>query len=269
MHGVVAMIFESAEGPVYYECHGHASDPPILFLHALGASHTMFKKQVDRFKNDHLIILVDLPWHGESYNPSRLLDFDEIARVLKALIDHLNVSGLVLSGVSLGGYLAQWLAHQHPDAVRAVHMDGAHPLHMPFNPLIKTLCRIHSFLTLLLPKPLIYTMASVVLSTDRPSRHVVKKHFRQYSRKQLIHLSEGAKRGLLEGIDRPLSHPVLMTIGEKEFGFIRRRCEKWDSKNPTVRLQEIAGANHLHVSQYPQAYEATLKSFLGAIKDKE
>lgn len=263
------MVFESSQGPLYYECHGHESNQPILFLHALGADHFMFKKQVDRFKNDYRIILVDLPWHGESYNPSRLLDFDETVKVLKELINHLGISDLALSGVSLGGYLAQWFAYRHPDLIKAVHMDGAHPLHMPFHPLIRAMSRIHSFLTVLLPKPLIYTMASVALSTDRPSRHVVKTHFKQYSRKQLINLSEGAKQGLMEGIDKPIPHPVLLTIGEKEFGFIRRRCEKWDAQNPSVLLQEIAGGNHLHVTQYPQAYEACLKSFLDSIQEKE
>lgn len=262
---VKIMIFQSSKGPLYYECSGDHKAKPIVFLHALGSDHHMFDSQKTRFEASHLIIMVDLPWHGASYIPFRRLDFNEISEVLKELLDHLEVLDAVISGVSLGGYIAQHFAFRYPERIKAVHMDGAHPLHMGFNPFIKGLARIHTLLTYVLPKWMIYMMASVILSTDKPSRKLVRSHFRHYDRKHLIHLSEGAKHGLLNAIDHPLDIPMLMTIGEREFGFIRRRCERWADGNRTVVLQEITGGNHLHITQYPHAFEASLKAFVDTL----
>lgn len=259
------MIFQSSKGPVYYDCHGDRHASPVLFLHALGSDHHMFDTQKAAFGQSHFMIVMDLPWHGASYTPFKRLDFDEISAVLKELLDHLGVLEVVISGVSLGGYVAQHFAYRYPGRVKAVHMDGAHPLHMGFNFFIQGLARIHSFLTRILPKWMIYMMASVILSTDKPSRRLVRSHFKQYDRKHLIHLSEGAKYGLLDAIARPLDVPMLMTIGEQEFGFIRRRCERWADGNPDASLMEVSGGNHLHITQYPQAFEASLKAFLDTL----
>lgn len=225
----------------------------------------MFDDLKPAFEASFHMIVVDLPWHGNSYTPLERLDFDEISMVLKELLDHLGVLDVLISGVSLGGYIAQHFAYLHPGRVEAVHMDGAHPLHMGFNPVIRGLARIHTILTYALPKWMIYMMASVILSTDKPSRKLVRSHFRHYDRKHLIHLSEGAKHGLLNAIDHPLDIPMLMTIGEREFGFIRRRCERWADGNRTVVLQEITGGNHLHITQYPHAFEASLKAFVDTL----
>lgn len=256
------MILQSSRGPLYYEFSGNQEGLPVLFLHALGSDHHMFDVQKPAFDAPYCMIVVDLPWHGESYTPFKRLDFDEISDVLEELLDHLGLPDVVISGVSLGGYIAQHFAFRYPGRVKAVHMDGAHPLHMKFNPLIHGLARIHTLLTHILPKWMIYMMASVILSTDKPSRKLVRSHFKHYERKHLIHLSEGAKHGLLNAIDHPVDLPMLMTIGEQEFGFIRRRCERWADVNQSVDLQEIAGGNHLHITQYPQAFEASLKAFL-------
>ncbi len=262
------MVFYSSKGPLYYECSGNADHTAILFLHALGSNHHLFDDQSDRLQDAYYVIKVDLPWHGASYHPDHRLDFDEITLVLKELLDHLKVESACVSGVSLGGYLAQHLAFMHPERVEAVHMNGAHPLHMDFNRFIQAAARVHSAITHVLPKWMIYMMTSVILSTDKPSRHMVKSHFKNYARRHLIHLSEGAKYGLLKGIDKPLGLPMLMTIGEQEFGFIRRRCEKWASIDDESVLQEVSGGNHLHITQYPQASEAMLRGFIEGLKDK-
>lgn len=264
---VTAMIFQSSRGPLYYECSGNREGRPVLFLHALGSDHHMFDPQKPAFELSYYLIVVDMPWHGESYTPFKRLDFDEISEVLKELLDHLQVLEVVISGVSLGGYVAQHFAYRYPKRVTAVHMDGAHPLHMGFNRFIHALARIHTLMTHVLPKWMIYMMASVILSTDKPSRKLVRSHFKRYGRKHLIHLSEGAKFGLLNAIAHPIGLPMLMTIGEQEFGFIRRRCERWAHENHSVVLQEITGGNHLHITQYPRAFEVSLKAFLEGLTD--
>ncbi len=127
------MKFKTEEGFIYYETYGEIENPVIMFLHALGADHHMFDGQVDRFKYDYYLILVDLPWHGMSYIPDRHLDFDEVCKSLFALLENLGIDKMIISGTSLGGYIAQYFAFIYPSKIIALHLDGSHPMHYKFN----------------------------------------------------------------------------------------------------------------------------------------
>lgn len=49
---------------IYYEIHGEGE--PIVFIHGLGASSSMYKPQVEYFKDFFKVILIDLRGNGKS-----------------------------------------------------------------------------------------------------------------------------------------------------------------------------------------------------------
>ena len=106
---------------------GHG-DPPIVFLHGLGASAATWTDCMVLLQEHHLTVAIDLLGHGSSPVPD---DPNEYTRDL-ALTDIDEVlAGLdqpaVLVGHSLGGYLALAHAATRPGVARAIVVINTGP----------------------------------------------------------------------------------------------------------------------------------------------
>lgn len=94
------------------------SGAPIVFLHAFPLNRSMWAAQVERFANRARCITMDTRGFGESSaTPPFTMDryADDVARVL----DTLQVERAVVTGLSMGGYIAFALWRRHRDRVRA------------------------------------------------------------------------------------------------------------------------------------------------------
>ncbi len=114
---------------------------------------------------------------------------------------------------------------------------------------------------------MIYSIAGIILSADRHSRLIVRSYFKRYERKHLINLSEGVKLALIKGISSFPLVRVHITLGESDFKFIKHRCNRWATSNSYISLQEIVGANHLHLKDFPQDFEKSLKILLKSLNE--
>ncbi len=68
-------------------------------------------------QNRFRVITIDLPGHGESGSLGGTHTMEEMAGVVKAVLDHLSVSRCVLIGHSMGGYTALAFASAWPEMV--------------------------------------------------------------------------------------------------------------------------------------------------------
>jgi 3-oxoadipate enol-lactonase len=89
--------------------------PPLLLVHGLMVSGTMFEPLLDRFAAFHRVIVPDLRGHGRS----RALPPPYTARQLSAdlvgLLQHLGIASAAVLGYSQGGAIAQQLALDWPE----------------------------------------------------------------------------------------------------------------------------------------------------------
>ena len=107
---------------------------PLLFLYGLGCSNAHWKYQVKHFQNlGALTIQLDLRGHGASTlgTPTRPLSIKSLSQDIVAVLSKLNVSETVLLGQSMGGSIALQLAHDHPDLIKALILQGS-PGRNPF-----------------------------------------------------------------------------------------------------------------------------------------
>ncbi len=258
------MRFESSLGSIYYEYQPKSEGVVLAFFHVLASDHSMFKKQWPRFETTHSVLVWDMPWHGQSVYPAIEFSIATIVEVFVELLDHLGVERVVISGVSMGGYIAQHVALHYPSRVAALHLDSAHPLHLPFNKGVHILMRLHSLGLRVMPKGLISVLASRLLSTDAPSKALIRSHFQTFSRRHLIFLAEGAKYEILKGTSTFPDQATLLTNGAKDFRFIERRNIQAESDHHNVTHVIVSEGGHMHVKTYPSAYESTLRRFLSA-----
>jgi pimeloyl-ACP methyl ester carboxylesterase len=88
----------------------------IVFTHGLTADHTMFKKQVEYFKEGYTVITWDVPLHGKS-RPYNDFSYRNTAVDLKNILEAENIGSAVLVGMSMGGYPSQMFASLYPEKV--------------------------------------------------------------------------------------------------------------------------------------------------------
>lgn len=98
------MILEHRNTPIFYTTRGR--DNPIVLLHGFLESSEIWKDLVKGLATKRQVILIDLPGHGRSGCFAEIHTMPDMARMVKAVLDYLQVSNAVLVGHSMGGYVA-------------------------------------------------------------------------------------------------------------------------------------------------------------------
>ncbi len=93
--------------------HGNA----LVLLHGFIESRSIWDDFVDSLSKNHRVITIDLPGHGESDSLGHIHTMEEMAGVVKAVLNHLSVTRCVMIGHSMGGYTALAFAEAWPEMV--------------------------------------------------------------------------------------------------------------------------------------------------------
>ncbi len=86
-----------------HESHG-TGDPPLLLVHGFPFTSGMWRPQIDALSKSRRVIAPDLPGFGRT--PGAAKSMDAYAAGLRELLDELSVQRVILTGFSMGGYVA-------------------------------------------------------------------------------------------------------------------------------------------------------------------
>ncbi len=106
----------------YYDVYGPSYGFPLVLLHADALTRKMWQPQIDALANAYRIIVPDLPGHGAlaKYTFQLSTAVREVAHVITE-----EVKGqALLIGLSLGGFVAIALAHEHPELLAGLVLSG-------------------------------------------------------------------------------------------------------------------------------------------------
>lgn len=92
----------------------------VVFLHGFLENKEMWKETLQALPNSYRKIVLDLPGHGESANLGYVHTMEEMAEVVKAMLDELKIKRLTLCGHSMGGYVALAFSELYPDCVKGI-----------------------------------------------------------------------------------------------------------------------------------------------------
>lgn len=95
---------------------------PILFLHAFPLNAAMWEYQYGALEDRYRVVGIDLPGFGGSPAPAdpRATSMDGLADLVAGALAALGIEQAVVTGLSMGGYLAFALARRHPALLRAL-----------------------------------------------------------------------------------------------------------------------------------------------------
>ena len=112
-----------------YRLSGPETAPTLVFSNSLGTDYRIWDGVVDRLNGQFRTICYDQRGHGLSSVPLAPYSIADHAADLAGLLDGLGVDSAIICGLSIGGMIAQQLASDRPDLVRALILsDTAHAI---------------------------------------------------------------------------------------------------------------------------------------------
>lgn len=117
-------VFDAPEARVSYYEWGPAEGRPLLMIHATGFHARVWDQTIAHLpgplRAGLRILSVDQRGHGQSTTPGPITDWRQPPRDVKALIEHLDLKGIVGVGHSMGGHNLTQLCAQMPDRFDAL-----------------------------------------------------------------------------------------------------------------------------------------------------
>lgn len=102
-----------------------ATRPWITLVHGASQHSGLFDAQVDAFRADYRLLLVDLPGHGRSSAVPGPYGLAEYARGVRAAMLAAGVARTHFWGTHTGAGVALLIAVQHPQLIASLVLDGA------------------------------------------------------------------------------------------------------------------------------------------------
>ena len=105
VNGVRTRVLEAGDGP------------PLLILHGTGGHAETYQRNIAPLAREHRVLVPDMIGHGFTDRPNVAYTLDDFSDHLFALLDVLGVERAHVSGESLGGCVAAWMALARPERV--------------------------------------------------------------------------------------------------------------------------------------------------------
>jgi pimeloyl-ACP methyl ester carboxylesterase len=113
------LTIQSATGPhtLFYRDIGAGA--PTLLLHGFAEDGTVWDNQTHALSQHCRLIIPDLPGSGRSSIIDTVLPIEEMAAMIKDLLDKLDIPRVTLIGHSMGGYITLAFAALYPERLNA------------------------------------------------------------------------------------------------------------------------------------------------------
>jgi len=99
----------------------------IVLLHGYLESHIIFGGVAEKLSSHFRVVSVDLPGHGQSETVSECHSMEMMAGRINMLLGHLGIDRILLTGHSLGGYVALAFVELFPEKLAGYCLFHSHP----------------------------------------------------------------------------------------------------------------------------------------------
>lgn len=242
--------------------------PAVLLVHGFPLDHAMWQGQVDLLSSRYRVIVPDLRGFGASGVTAGTVTMREMADDLVGLLDALQISAPVaLGGLSMGGYIAFQLLHDHPERVRGLMLcDTRAPADTAAGIAGRreTADRLLREGVAFLADAMLAKVLSPATFRDQPELVAVVR--RMILRQSPVGLA-AASRGMAERSDASgwLTHidcPTLVVVGQDDAVSLPAEMASMAGAIPGTTLVEIAAAGHLSPLEQPAAVGRAMQQFL-------
>jgi 3-oxoadipate enol-lactonase len=98
-----------------YRIDGPQDRPVLVLSNSIGTNLHMWDGQVAALARNYRVVRYDMRGHGESGAPAGAYSLDRLGRDVVELMDELRIEQTHFLGLSLGGFVGQWLGIHVPE----------------------------------------------------------------------------------------------------------------------------------------------------------
>jgi 3-oxoadipate enol-lactonase len=109
---------------LHYRDEGPKDGPPLVFANSLGTDYRLWDQIMPLLPDGLRVVRYDKRGHGLSSGPVAPYFMGDLVTDLSELMDALEVRNAVLVGLSIGGMIAQGLAAERPDLLKAMVLSN-------------------------------------------------------------------------------------------------------------------------------------------------
>ena len=257
------MQFATVNGvTLHYQIIGAAEGAPLLvFSNSLGTDFRIWRDVIVRFVGSCAIMVYDKRGHGLSDVGEAPYGIADHVADLAALLDHLGQKDAIVCGLSVGGLIAQGLAADRPDLVKALVLcDTAHKIGTDekWNDRIGRI-RAEG----------IEAVADGILEGWFTAAFRETAEFRGY-RNMLIRQPVDGYTGTCEAVrdadftetSAQLDLPVICVVGEEDGSTPPALMVETAKLIPNARYEVVAGAGHIVCVEQPDRLVEIIKAFM-------
>jgi pimeloyl-ACP methyl ester carboxylesterase len=244
--------------PLDYECRGGGS--PLLFIHGLTFDRSTWDPVVERLADRFTCVAVDLPGHGGSPGPPRVLD--QVALTVNHLLGELGIGPPVVVGHSMGGAVAGIYAAHYP--VHGLVLVDQAPYVRPFAAMLHQFApvlRSENFPTAfepirqtmgveLLPEP----QRTTILAGQRIDQDLILGYW-----DELLSTSPDELQARIDRDLKAISVPVLAVFGQTIDAATR---DYLAGHLPSAEIEEWPGLGHMAHLMEPERFAGLLAEFV-------
>lgn len=248
---------------LHYSDTGEGDLPVIVFSNSLGTDFRVWDRLADLLAGSFRLVRYDKRGHGLSEETPAPYVMDDHVGDIAALLDALKLKNVIFVGLSVGGQIAQGLAHKRPDLVRAlVLMDTAAQIGAPdmWNTRIKA---IEEGGIAALSEPILERWFSEDFRSSRPAelagwramltRTTLSGYVGTCAAIRDTDFTEATSR---------LTIPVLCQCGSEDGSTPTDLVKATAALINNAKYVEIPGAGHLPCVEYPDLIAQSIKEFL-------
>jgi pimeloyl-ACP methyl ester carboxylesterase len=229
---------------VHYDVLGPKTGPPVVLVHGLGGRAEEWLSFAHYLvKAGYRVYLPDLPGYGRSEKPA---DFSYSVRdeavVVVGFIDAIGQKQVDLGGISMGGWIVQIVATDHPERVRRLMLFDSAGIHEQpawdtrlFTPATPDDVRQLNALLYPHPFPVPGFVARDILRITQQNGWVIRRAL----------ASMLASHDASEDMLPKFKMPVLIVWGAEDRIFPLHQAEKMHSLVPQSQLEIFADCGHL------------------------
>jgi len=103
-----------------YDIQGDERLPVVALCHSLGTNRRLWDSQIAGLSRHYRVLRYDVRGHGETEVPPAPYTIESFANDFLSLLDALEIERAHFCGVSLGGFIGQWLGANKPERLGAL-----------------------------------------------------------------------------------------------------------------------------------------------------
>jgi pimeloyl-ACP methyl ester carboxylesterase len=252
---------------------GEGAQPPVLFVHGLGASWQSWLETLPALARERRVVALDLPGFGASEMPAEPISITRYAHIVEELCARIGLGPIALVGNSMGGFVAAQMAISHPARVERLVLAAAAGISVTNAYRRPTVTAARAA-----------TVAGIFRLTQRRP-FVVRPHLRHLALAPAVRhptligpdlaheLLAAGRPGFVSALDALLDYdfrdrleaiacPTLLIWGEKDMLVPAADADEFARRIPAARKVVFPDTGHMPQLEQPVAFNRALLGFL-------